>query len=250
MGKSSGFKLIENNMPLLMELGDCPNIELPTSGGGCLWKELNKKNGWKLQYNYLTGLSRILDKNNIRKAWGSPAVMEEKFKRLTRPEFLEPGDVVGVVRKRALNMYEHYCVYIGEGKVVHYSGNNADFNGEVIVQVDTLRNFLKTDDDYFVLFFDKTFSSPRKIQVRTSFNFNDIEYENRLLLGSKRDWKIYSPKETVERALSRVGERKYNLVTNNCEHFAVWCKTGVQESFQVKRVVNTLCDIRQIGDAI
>lgn len=244
---SSGLMKIENNLSFCMELGDCPNIEFPTNGGGILWKELNRKNGWRLQYNCLTGLSRILDENNIRKAWGSPAVMQEKFKRLTRGEFLELGDVVGVLRK---NMYEHYAVYIGEGKVVHYSGNNADFNGEISIQVDTLKRFLKNDDDYFVLFFDKSLATPRKIQVRTAFNLNDMAYENQLLFGEKKNRKVYSAKETVERALSRVGEKNYNLVTNNCEHFAIWCKTGVAESFQVKRVVNTILDMRRIGDMI
>ena len=56
-----------------MELGDCPNK--------------------------ITKLSRILDDNNRRKAWGNPAAMAEKLKRLLRPEFLEPGDVIGVARK-------------------------------------------------------------------------------------------------------------------------------------------------------
>ena len=28
------------------------------------------------------------------------------------------------------------------------------------------------------------------------------------------------------RAQSKIGEEKYNLVTNNCEHFAMWCITG------------------------
>ena len=34
------------------------------------------------------------------------------------------------------------------------------------------------------------------------------------------------PELVVERALSRLGEHGYNLLTNNCEHFARWCKTG------------------------
>jgi Lecithin retinol acyltransferase len=38
----------------------------------------------------------------------------------------------------------------------------------------------------------------------------------------------------VKRAKSRLGESKYNLLFNNCEHFARWCKTGQQESEQVK----------------
>jgi|HubBroStandDraft_5_1064220.scaffolds.fasta_scaffold241836_2 hypothetical protein len=37
----------------------------------------------------------------------------------------------------------------------------------------------------------------------------------------------------VERALSRVGERRYSLSGNNCEHFASWCATGVAVSQQV-----------------
>jgi uncharacterized protein YycO len=31
----------------------------------------------------------------------------------------------------------------------------------------------------------------------------------------------------VQRAISRVGERRYSLSGNNCEHFASWCATGV-----------------------
>lgn len=41
------------------------------------------------------------------------------------------------------------------------------------------------------------------------------------------------PERVVERAMSRLGERKYDLLTNNCEHFATWCKTGRNESEQL-----------------
>lgn len=47
----------------------------------------------------------------------------------------------------------------------------------------------------------------------------------------------YIPDVVVERAESRLGEQKYNLLFNNCEHFASWCKTGVSESQQVKDFV-------------
>lgn len=153
MEQYSSLKVIEKNRFLYTELGDCPNLEFPTNGGNWLWRDVKCKNGWRLQTNYLTGLSRILDNADVRKAWGSPVVMEEKFRRLIRSEFLEPGDVVGVVRKKALNMYVHYAIYIGEGQVVHYSGTGADFGGHICVHVDTLADFLKDDDDYFVLFF-------------------------------------------------------------------------------------------------
>lgn len=45
------------------------------------------------------------------------------------------------------------------------------------------------------------------------------------------------PETVVGRAESRLGERRYNLFKNNCEHFAVWCKTGRSRSGQVTRTV-------------
>lgn len=50
--------------------------------------------------------------------------------------------------------------------------------------------------------------------------------------------KVLSTDETIRRAGSRIGEENYNLITNNCEHFAMWCKTGVSESSQVKQIFN------------
>ena len=38
------------------------------------------------------------------------------------------------------------------------------------------------------------------------------------------------------RAESRIGERDYDVFGNNCEHFAVWCKTGEACSSQVEAV--------------
>lgn len=34
--------------------------------------------------------------------------------------------------------------------------------------------------------------------------------------------------------MSRKGEKRYNCLTNNCEHFVVWCLCGLAVSLQVK----------------
>ena len=47
----------------------------------------------------------------------------------------------------------------------------------------------------------------------------------------------FLPDIVIERAKSRLGESDYNLVFNNCEHFATWCKTGLGESLQVQTVI-------------
>lgn len=75
------LKRIEELFLLSVESGDCPNLELPTNGGGLMWKNVECKGGWRLQYNYVTGLSRILDEKDIRKAWGSPKVRVAQLRR-------------------------------------------------------------------------------------------------------------------------------------------------------------------------
>ncbi|MBM5791913.1 MAG: NC domain protein [Cyanobacteria bacterium M_surface_10_m1_298] len=46
-------------------------------------------------------------------------------------------------------------------------------------------------------------------------------------------------KATLQRAQSRLGEQSYNLLFNNCEHFAHWCKTGRHRSAQVEDWLHT-----------
>lgn len=54
------------------------------------------------------------------------------------------------------------------------------------------------------------------------------------------EYRLYTPKETLARARSRIGESNYNLFSNNCEHFALWCKTGISESHQISGLLDTL----------
>jgi hypothetical protein len=44
---------------------------------------------------------------------------------------------------------------------------------------------------------------------------------------------------TLRRAMGRLGEQNYNLLFNNCEHFAHWCKTGRHRSGQVENWLHT-----------
>ena len=44
---------------------------------------------------------------------------------------------------------------------------------------------------------------------------------------------------TLRRAMGRIGEQNYNLLFNNCEHFAHWCKTGRHRSSQVENWLHT-----------
>lgn len=59
---------------------------------------------------------------------------------------------------------------------------------------------------------------------------------------------IYDSSDIViKRAESRLNEDKYNLLFNNCEHFAAWCKTGKHDSEQVTRVAAITASAIGIG---
>ena len=114
---------------------------------------------------------------------------------------LQPGDILIVNR----GFYKHYGIYAGDGTVIHYASQNGDFGDDICIHEVPLEQFAD-ENEIIVGRFSETF-----LHSHT----------------------LYSPEDTVRRARSRIGERQYNLVTNNCEHFAVWCKTGLSESFQV-----------------
>ncbi len=46
----------------------------------------------------------------------------------------------------------------------------------------------------------------------------------------------YTKEESVIRGLSLVGEEKYNVLFNNCEHFVSWCIDGIKKSEQVREL--------------
>ena len=68
-------------------------------------------------------------------------------------------------------------------------------------------------------------------QVCKSLALNPFEFM-KMLKDIRSDYKLYTPEQTIKRAESRLGESAYNLALNNCESYAMWCKTGVNISYQ------------------
>ncbi|MBQ7607300.1 MAG: lecithin retinol acyltransferase family protein [Desulfovibrionaceae bacterium] len=95
------------------------------------------------------------------------------------------------------------------------------------------------------LIFPKTYGEPKKVPV-PDFSFSPNLHTEQLwllsLLVKKFLYTLYSPEETVRRAKSRYGEDQYNLMFNNCEHYALWCKTGIAESHQVNKILRILLE--------
>ena len=68
--------------------------------------------------------------------------------------------------------------------------------------------------------------------VRRNFKLQDDPFN-----VIKHD-RCYDPENVVSRATDRLGERNYRPTTNNCEHFALWCKTGISSSQQVNNITD------------
>jgi cell wall-associated NlpC family hydrolase len=156
----------------------------------------------------------------------------------------KPGDILAVSR----GLYYHYGVYAGRNRVIHYTSNTGDFGEDIYVHETTVNRFLRGGRCLICRFSDKYrkpgLGAKFLDMIRNPNLFTVMESLSAFLTGfSGSSFHLYSGKETVEHARSRLGENKYNLVFNNCEHFAVWCKTGISESSQVSAVLSLLAAV-------
>ena len=96
--------------------------------------------------------------------------------------------------------FTHHGIYAGDGQVVHYSGLARAWRRGPVELV-SLEDFADGRDVWIE-------PTPRA---------------------------RYAGVPAVARALSRLGEDRYRIATNNCEHFCAWCLDGVGRSPQVER---------------
>lgn len=176
--------------------------------------------------------------------------MRAKFRELTEPErHAKYGDIIGV--HRINGAYDHYGVYESKQVVYHYAAENGDF-GKACIHIITLEKFIGDSGNYFVLEFPQRYGSPAKVNMpvdRSIVADPSKRLRDMIRLEKEREkreqYHLYSPSETIARAKSRLGEDEYSLITNNCEHFAIWCKTGVHESHQVDGLIEKLFRIEE-----
>ena len=116
------------------------------------------------------------------------------MKNRSEAELPSVGD--HLVSKRRL--YTHHGIYIGDNRVVHYSGLAQGLQSGPIVISDM-----------------KEFLSGQPCQIR---HYKEARF---------------SPEEIKARAISRLGENLYHPLFNNCEHFAEWCISKRNKSRQV-----------------
>ena len=226
------------------------------------WEDLDYAGDDTLQRHVVSGECRIVDKYGTVVDRGTQAELEEAMVRrsariaalresgmltnglppssdLLHPVQAQYGDIIGVVR--AGGAYEHYGIYVSDTCVVHYAIPLSVGLSLPTVHATSLRNFLQNDKEYFILSFPRAYDSPVRIGNQDSVPHSEtVSDELARHLRTQYGYHLYTPEETVQRAKSRLGETSYNLLTNNCEHFVIWCKTGVSESLQVTGMFRSL----------
>ena len=223
---------------------DMPNLEMKVCDWEVWWKVLDEKNGYKLEQNEVSDHARIV-KNKNRIAWGTLEAMEKKFKQLTKDKDwkkCKKGDILEVPR----GFYSHFAVYIGKGKVIHYAAEDGDWGENISIHEADFSEFIGDCTSFKILSFPDEYGEfdKRTIDLAASegVGLPEINYKFKKI-KKMMDYHLYSAEETVKRAKARIGETEYSLFFNNCEHFAIWCKTGIHESRQVEEFMKCFLGI-------
>ena len=150
------------------------------------------------------------------------------------------GDIIAVNRLG----YQHFGVYSGNNNVVHY--HKAE-SGKGTIMETSMSEFLDGTNNYHVC---EHKSDIGESVMNVMMSRNPVGFTlslGKLAYSTYKEFNAnsYNAEETVQRARSKIGETEYFLPTNNCEHFAEECKTGVKNSSQVNALVNAI--IRFIG---
>lgn len=149
-----------------------------------------------------------------------------------------PGDVICVHRIG----FAHFGIYAENNRVIHYDIDPAK-SFKIRIHEAPLKEFLNGMDIYYTCYFPPVYGVPTENMEFSGFK-KVMEHPERS--GKMWDYlrvikyRLYTPEETLARARSRIGESDYNLFSNNCEHFALWCKTGISESHQISGLLDTL----------
>lgn len=119
------------------------------------------------------------------------------------------GDHIRVNR----GLYCHHGIYVSDNEVIHFTGKDGDS-----VLDWSKPEVITSDLDYFL--------KGDKLEVK---EYTDDELED-----------LYPVDHIVKYARACLGDKGYNLVFNNCEHFANTCTLGRFRSKQVENVFGAL----------
>jgi hypothetical protein len=142
------------------------------------------------------------------------------------------GDHIYVNRLDGL--YQHHGVDCGDDSVIHYTSRT--WRGQRRIERTEMEEFCRDHEPHtrdYAEFLDALSQAEEPLLRRASRRFNRMLDSLRGIDVSELD---FSEKAVIDRAESRLGESNFDLFSNNCEHFAAWCKTGISGSNQIDSI--------------
>ena len=148
------------------------------------------------------------DLQSSRKSLGTFDSRVERFERsavrfLDRHLLEDEEPLLGAHIISPRRGYLHHGIYVGGGRVVHYAGLAYGLYHAPVEEVSLAQ-----------------FARGRGVWAR---------------------WRppAFERAEIVRRARSRLGEARYRILHNNCEHFCEWCVHGEARSYQIERLLSS-----------
>ncbi|KAF1332562.1 Lecithin retinol acyltransferase, partial [Globisporangium splendens] len=162
-------------------------------------------------------------------------VLLQAPRKRRRPQvlpILQRGDVVRFNRGE----YSHVGIYVGRAKVIHlWSPTESDFE----VRIDTLRRVqLTAQQDHYHEY----------AAITALPECYTVEMDARMRLD--HDLMPFEGEEVVHRAMQKLGEREYNYLSNNCEHFVTWARYGFGASPQARSHTNQVLAGALLGGVV
>lgn len=144
-----------------------------------------------------------------------------------------------VTVSRLGGLFVHHGIDCGDGTVIHFTGRT--WSDPRRVRRTALQDFARdgtvTVRDYTDFF--ERLRQPENLPRRMRIFW---QRELMRLAGKDGESKAFTPNAVIGRAESRLGESGFDLVLNNCEHFATWCKTGISDSEQIQALWRAALD--------
>lgn len=177
----------------------------------------------------------MIDKINYTLTSSRTLRSKKRKEEFDKKERAEVGDIIGVLRSFYGVVYEHYGIYIGDGEVIHFTKSD----GKNTIIKTSMKKFMesnKSSNRYFILDCEPEIKDINSSSIDKCIKKSVNGFASPLPAVFRKPVEIYSPEETVNRAKQYIGEQGYNLLVKNCEHFAIWCKTGLKYSYQVDMI--------------
>ena len=152
---------------------------------------------------------------------------------------LQPGDHIYV--HRSLKLYTHHGIYIGDilgssdREVIHFTGDSKLQALQAEIKATSMKEFLRGKEKVRLVAYDSNLTFYKRFLPGTS-HYRSCKPAREVI----RTAQLYcnNPEEWTREW------GKYDLSSNNCEHFAFYCKTGIHCSRQAGEPAPVRRDIK------